>query len=444
MRIGSVAEFKRLETDNFFTTDDRDGLEAKKEREFCDWQVERLLNSAADLLDRALADKATYLSLREKSFGIAQDVERMARNVEHQTQRMEQVGTPASALDQPVQKLEARQADNLLLTNEHEAMVNAANALNTFWASKTGSDARLTETVAGNLGSAVEAHRARIEYIDFMREAKFAFQDTTLARQELKRQQDAIKLSTEQLEEIRREIAPGGALDFIKQADITFARIRRDCLEAGARLCAGSAGFTKLFGSRAPSPYVFEPGDVLEAVDSSVEWVREALYAHALLAQHEQSFTACLSIKEVLGASWHEFTTGEAKQWSQGGKFFDQWQFVRIRGIMAVWHGTGEMVPIALRVSVPNLGRIVGCDDPINQSFIPKCVLGRVEHSSSPREPEVCGGVSLMNASPLSANDGNENYNPWTIEILSKPLQANVSDISLQIQCVGLFLKAGK
>lgn len=115
---------------------------------------------------------------------------------------------------------------------------------------------------------------------------------------------------------------------------------------------------------------------------------------------------------------------------------------VRLRGISA--YIVGE-IPIAWTgvVTLPataNVKYLSGKSEPLNQSEIPSCKLGRIDSKFSHRIPDVYGSVSLSNASPISADKTTESSWKLTLnvpELRYFDSKLKINDVQLELLFMG-------
>jgi hypothetical protein len=183
----------------------------------------------------------------------------------------------------------------------------------------------------------------------------------------------------------------------------------------------------------------------IQKINDIYLWLYDKIKYLASYSQLDQSFTSCYSLKELLSNDDFE------KLKNSNDVFENEFRLskdtfpnlthenIRFRGIGAFIIGNAGKVPWKIKINFPKNAYYLrnNEENPVDQSQIPSCLLGRVENLNSQRNIEYCGLNSLINISPLS----NEKF---SIKI-EKPnveyeLFTDITDVVLEFNLIGKLL----
>ena len=253
-----------------------------------------------------------------------------------------------------------------------------------------------------------------------------------------------------------QNIMPGQAFSLKWQRDLVGEKLQRDYEDAYDRTLIAEKGLDEIYGFK-KNPAT--PPDNLTTMDERItyltNWVRNSIEWLVSFQQLDQAFTRVISIKSILEEeAWEAIIAADDIYEGRiriPNSLFSGHEFVRLRGIGASLLGKKDkkvgVIPWSILLSVPKQAQYLmnGNLTKIEQTDMPKCLLGRVENREVYRPLEICGMISLMNASPIgqpiatgiSAEDG-----MWGIDIMrpqnSPERFEKLDDIILEINVVGI------
>jgi len=231
------------------------------------------------------------------------------------------------------------------------------------------------------------------------------------------------------------------------QRDLVAARLTKDWADLCDRVSVVKRGLQDVYGYAEPAPVMPSGAATLdEAINDLYVWVRSALEWLIAYGQRDQAFTKVVSLKDLLnGTAWAHSADSFESTYSLASSMFPQHDNVRLRGIGGSMVGAG-LVPWTVIVSVPTKAVFErnGARALVTQAM-PSCVLGRVEDRRSYRPIEMCGIVSLTNASPISqtaADGAGAAELAWSVKILrpagTLETFAQVQDFVFELDVVGV------
>lgn len=392
------------------------------------WQIEILLNSAADILGRCMQDRNAAQDL------LAQDA---LLNFS--------IDSDDLAIQQHRARISSGFADLSLF--ELRARVDMLNSLNGAHAEICGD----LQSIHNKLSDKdLTLWQSRVELNKSLINRGVWKSDLDLTKEKIKRHEEESRRLLE--EQIANEFMisrkknlrkVGGSLAYKWQAERIFSRISRDFDEINDRLIVASAGMREILGSELPeyTPYYRPDGmpQSADAIDCATQWVRDAAKWMAQIAQVDQIFTVCVSLRDsVVGAAPKSFAG--INKFRIPEKFFSKHRYVRMRGLSAAYIASKpQRTPIRCVVTAPKDAQVYTEKKPapklLNQSDVPPCLLGRVGSVHSSREPELCGAVSLINCSPIGGAGEN---GLWIIDIDSDGFDGELSDLILEFRLAGI------
>lgn len=426
-----------------FNDETIEGLKRIAHRSFNSWQFEKLLNSASDLLDRAIQARSKILDLTSQKLAfdqsracqdLALDADNFGLMVRKETYGDITVDhiyhAPAIAENQLRIEL-IDQVSGELSNGTTEMNKALAKALDNY---DHGDDTYI------QIGRQLQYHQVnselkRLKAAEIQNNLSLYLSKMNLEASEFEFQnkKKAYQLALSQFKE--RDIAATGegVLNFSSEINIWFDVMRRDFLEASARLYAAVIGINKTFD--VAHNYQPQEKSLAQTVLFASKFARQLNHWLALATQHDQSYTICISLKTQLSeGDWDNFINGQIVTFTPNKDYFENWLHTRLRGISAMYWSPSASGSIGLQLFPPKkVDNREG--DAIDQSDAPEVNLGRVSRSDAPQAMEVAGAVSLMNLSPNG---------DWWI-MLDKRLSKSMTDFSeieIYLHCVGIPAKS--
>ena len=260
----------------------------------------------------------------------------------------------------------------------------------------------------------------------------------------------SLDLRTEALQRKRELAAPGKPFALDEQRDLALKRLCRDYEEAVNRACVAEEGLKKLYDQVGiSSPLPSEAETLGTSITSLAIWIRNASEWLVEYHQLEQPFTRTVSVRSLKNRnSWsllkHSRDNYPLKLQVPADLFRGHYN-CRLRGISAALVGEVGTVPWSIILRLPDeaLYERAGQSMEVDQSKRATCLLGRVENRGSHRPPEICGGATLLNASPVGRSTQG---GLWSLDIV-KPVGAtsesfhHLEDLVLEIHAVGIAQK---
>jgi hypothetical protein len=230
-------------------------------------------------------------------------------------------------------------------------------------------------------------------------------------------------------------VLPDGVLNLAKRLPSLKQRFQMDLRDAVARMIKVKDGLAIVYGYDSPLP---DPADTVNYYDNCIMWVREAIQWLIRFSRREQSCALPISVRGMLGErNWRSGAKTGSWTFHLPVKFFKDMAHVRLRGISAyVVEGPCRIKRLwRLEIQVPPKGTFVhldGSSHSMEQSSLSECILSRVTTRSFIREPDMAGLSSLHNASPIGS---------WTVKVadavpyLSSPSRIGAELQDIQIDC---------
>ncbi|SOD22173.1 hypothetical protein [Nitrosomonas ureae] len=408
---------------------------------FNPFQVELLINQAADLLDRMQRTNAAYEALR-------------ARDIEQKIAYELETGELKKIQDDLINKEATVIVDDIAPTTFKicEARVQAAFAqeqglnhayrhYNDAANSELGGDPRAFHTAtATNVRTKWEKFSNKAIHHAELGEAKL-FQDRCALKETI--------LKFQQTESDKL-----GALNFEDQACKLLPLIKRDRDDAYIRLKCASKGLKHVYGDAFLTwaiehelPDAGNLPDEADALEILVNWNRNVIAFLAAFSQRDQGFILSLSLKDSVVSGWDAWLKGnynEAKFEVDPVHFNGLYNYIRLRGISAVLiTKKQEFYPWKLIISPP-FKQYEQTKDGLKDSIIEinsRVVLGRVESQNSLRAPDLAGMITLYNFSPCTPVDNNSRFEDCWLVTAKKPNHSidneELLDIRLELSLVG-------
>ena len=422
-----------------FSDETSESLKGIAERSFNSWQFEKLLNSASDLLDRATQARSKIRDLEGQrlafnqsraSQDLALDVEDFGLRVKERIYdgiKVEYSYHASSIAESKLRKELLERTGGALGSGTSEMKSAVAKALDLY---------DHGEGIDVKLGHRLQYHQAnselsRLEAAEIQNNLSIYLSEMELetSQFEFDNRAKSLQLALAQFKERDAAATGEGPLNYSMEIDIWFDVMRRDFLEASARLYAAVDGINKAFG--VSHLYELKSKTLSQAVIDASKFARQLNYWLALATQHDQSFTICVPLKTQLAEEeWGNFIDGQRVLFAPNSEYFQGWIHSRLRGISAMYWSASLSQSIGLRFFPPK--SIEGRDSgTIDQSDAPEVTIGRVSRFDAPHAMEVAGAVSLMNLGP----DGE-----WWIAFDRRlPVDtAAIAELEIYIHCVGI------
>jgi hypothetical protein len=414
----------------------------KREVDFRSWHVEPLLNQAADLFDRCLAEYTLERALEERFAHICLEYEELTRRRNLETKRIQ----TDAVHEQDVKILEVQQQELDELLNETPpkgAIIDKLDsALLLVGHGLTGADNNRAHRQ--KYDAYIQRQNARAEKRIRDLQSEWAEVDAVDQTTSFQDRQDLLSLRKEYID------MPDGPFNLLGLRDKVRERIANDFKQGAARIAVAAVGLNEIYGYTEPLPDLNVRDELPDTdalpLDRAVKWVRDAISWLIGCGQYDQAFTRCLSLramysKEEWSDKADEFNQGAMFRFRVPAKLFEHHRYVRLRGLAAYVVGArAGHTPWRATVKIPGRARFVREGRPVefDQAF-PACHLGRVEQWGSAREPEVCGTVSLMNGSPIGVLGEEERM--WEVTIHAPDHldeeKLELEDFQMQIMMVG-------
>lgn len=400
--------------------------------QFCSWQFERLLNSAADLLERADENRQalyeTFVADLLQRQSLAQS-ELAARHNESRD-ALAADGSSYSGLDH------YRVGKFLEVAGDPNRQIISHGIFGAL-SRQVGflKDLTLTSDAKQRLENSAAKSGVEAALLDFQAEQDTARAEASRLFEELERNREATRLARAQHNERAKAAGEAGVLDYGHRANILAAQMLRDFFEALARFRAAEIGLKDILAFDPESAAkLASQRPVLDQIPELLLVVRERIHWHSLRTQFDQGFTVSVSLrKQCTDLQWKAFWSGSPILFELKASLFSPWSFYRLRGLSASYTGQ-ERRTLALSAKLPEVSlRSDGIE--FDQSRIPSCVLGRIWNREASREPEINGAVTLMNGCPL----GPVGFG-WQVALASGYQEASmeVDDIELELNCMGI------
>ncbi|NHZ62675.1 hypothetical protein [Massilia genomosp. 1] len=430
-------EIKELKLENFgetvssifrsLTEKEWNLIDTCAQSEFSFWQFERLLNSAADLLDRANDDRASLLGLLATDFEMRLQFDSVNLHIENEERRYKISGDPMQA---PIAYAALNAERNRLIKRDADQIIAQFKAQIENWRlfADTADPVRKWQGTADQAGATAALQQFKVSIENSAREAEAAIE-------ELMRGVEETKLARVQHNARKHVLTNGDILDPRHETEIIAGRMMMDFNSALSRISAAQKGLSQLLGRGVIRHRLGAADSALDSVAIAQNYVRELIHWHALKTQHDQSFTHVVHLRDsCTNDQWNYFINGNGKiEFLITRKELNLWSLPRLRGISAYFEGK-QTRSVALLVKAPQQAtRSDG--ELIVQADVPPCWLGRVNNANSSREPESNGAITLMNVCPIHA-DG---YS-WVAE-MPKPMLAEtrqIENIVVEFNCVGV------
>jgi hypothetical protein len=395
------------------------------------WHVESLLNQAAELVDRCLGEMREFKSLDFAWHQLRLDYEEERKSLELATAQ-------ASVFER---ELAAAKSRRNYFNGTDPALVEIEKLASAQYKHLETSIGYSAEFIR----SAQNIHEQSIERASQATDREVNDKRIAWGEQDVEFNKARLKAEGELLDKREHLLGPGQPLDLGGQANLVLRRLTRDYEDALNRACVAEEGLNTIYAPGFPERPI--PADKLpldETVEHVAAWVRNAIEWIVAYQQLDQSFTRVVSLRAAVGEPQWTKVGAEDERVTLSVRLSDELfgahDNVRLRAIGASLVGDVGVVPWTCVVSAPAEAAYLraGVRFPVGQTDIPSCLLGRVENRDSRRPVEMCGAISLMNASPLGqATSGGA----WTVDIIrpagTRESFQKLEDVLLEISVVG-------
>lgn len=413
------------------------------------FQVELLLNQAADLLTRMWSANEAYEAFRINHTEQKINLARLKAELDIIDNRLMktqgQIDTPeavtfktyeARKVAADFQKKGLDKAITHYEKAKNEPVSDKDNQRNAFSAQATFERASY-ERVSNQATYTAELHESD------------AFKDRF----------DAEKVKLVDLKEASKDV-----LDFEVRARRLLPLIERDRNDAFVRLKRASEGLKHVYGD-AYEAWLNElklsdlPVNASD-LNELVVWNRNAISFLNAFLQNEQGFTLSISLKDsLISTTWEDWRQSDYKRtpFKIEQSILDSYRYVRLRGISAVLIRRQSAVPILIEEKqelypwrltiIPPLRQYAqsghGLESLKFRQISKGCrvTLGRVETQNSLRMPDLVGMMTLYNLSPFVPTGKSDSEDFWHI-LAKKPKESfsdiEPEDIRLELSLVGI------
>lgn len=418
------------------------------DEEFRHLHVEPLLDQAADLLERAIRDRAEWDDKAVKTLNLALELnEYKELDIIHQEEEAE------GFYELPFQQSSADYDAENASKKEHNQLVNYVNevidkrfkrplieeqagyAARLGWLSGLVSAAfegqtleewvkytwdGVADTVANH---ALSAAHAQSEFSLQMERAGLVIQSNVYAivkdiaekrlqGLESKKDWDYVDRNfrrrrtqtSRKYQDLKARAAsdPDGVLNYPKRMVAIEQRFLHDFREALARLKAIQPGLKNLYGYSEPFP---EPNPITQ-FDDYLLWTRKAINFLIRFSRVDQNYVLPISLKAMIPeVQWLAGLKTGTWEFEVPEKIFSDQRHVRLRGINAFVvesEASAGVWQLTVRAPLQGLCRHLSNDlFELDQTQVPPCPLGRVSNREHNRDADVVGISALHNASPI-------------------------------------------
>lgn len=409
-------------------------LSHKLTSKFRVWHVEALLNQAADLLEKCLEEEKEYKSLVFSWTQFQLDL---------------QAELDIIALEEKKRDQGYFLRDKSTIESENKFLSNSQKDFNDSKIAARGAYDNSDSNTSGE--KLVPYQRAsqtlvekNIEAIEREIRTEVLKDRLGWADQDVKNSKDQIVYKRALHDYKEKFKKDGGPFDLSKRIEAVEKRLKRNYEDAYDRLSVAKQGLELIYGYE----QISFPDKAENLITDLVVWNREAIEWLVAYQQREQGFTRVVSVSTLLKEKWKGLEDFKTRlPLHIPSDLFRSHTNVRLRGIGASMVGGAGLIPWAVSIGVPKQAVFYRSKnnppEPINQSEMPLCLLGRVENRKSPHPVEICGLISIINASPIgySVDDLDPEGN-WSIKI-EPPISTSekfseIDDILLEISVVGL------
>ncbi|MCP5007752.1 MAG: hypothetical protein GY941_28020 [Planctomycetes bacterium] len=455
------------------------------------FQVELLLNDAADLIERAMTHRIRWQEKAERAANVRLEIlEYLMNDAIHQdeieagiyTQPYKRSVSESNALDvrkkgsHDVSALIKSYLDNNLsldAINKQSGNVQllaqlpyypshetpyANKALNVVWDQRLGNFAEHAKKAAFEQSSYdmhakryalyTEKYKHDIESNIAKEQDKVSVQQKEWTKKdiEFKRRRAQAAREIGGLK-IRLATEPGGSLNYVEQLNQIRLQFERDFRCALARIKVAYAGLRFIYGykndlseSLACQLNVTHvkgagPPASHSLLDDGFVWVNDAIRWLDNASQLDQNYTFSFSVRQAVGdKGWFEGRGAGKWQFEIQESLFPCQKNVRLRSVSACVSGGCANDVWMARICLPKRsfsyhkqGHVVSLD----QTSIPPIHIGRISNRNSPHLPAPAGTSLVHNASP---------FGKWEVFLNEKSTGGNILDSQEDIELVDDFV----
>jgi hypothetical protein len=431
--------------------------------------VEPLLQQASGLVDRVLAEDATYRQLRIDQLNLRLDLDELERLQAINDDEVEKglFHVPfweASASLESDKALKKAQTDLVAFVKsnaERQAQLagwateNAQQPLATGWEGKlsqhtlrlfNGYSAPADQVPSGAVGTAgniiggIISHEASSYALSYT-QAQLAAQQGPVDARAIPLEKRVAYLDADAGFKERRKITahqklmdkldavqtPHAPLNYADRLAAIEQRAAVDLRQAYQRLIAVRTGMALIYGLTVPElpsiPVTPLKEDDFDFLNRLVAWVRHAGLALQRIYDNDQDVVVSLSVAERLKHEhFHEGRKRGYWEFDIEPAHFADFKLVRLRGVSAVSHSTDRSYSFIL-TPPRDCGVLHGPTRSLTEIAldIDPCWLGQVTSSRSLR-PDICGTRVLWNASPIGR---------WSLRIAPGTSASELDDLRL-------------
>jgi hypothetical protein len=395
------------------------------------WHTEALLNQAADLADKCIEELKEYRTLDYTRAQFANDLDAQKSYLELEKNRKD-------VFERDLISATERKNFYDRSNDEFARIPFEANKLYSY--SDREGQGKAGWTRAGQNAGEVNVNVESRKTEKIMNDNDVAWATEDKAYNEAK-----FKIKADTLQHLIDLSGKGMPLDLATKRDLVFKRLERNYIDAVDRVFVARIGLRALFGYAPNGPDLGASLSIDEQITNLTIWIRDGIEWLVAYSQLDQSFTRVISFQSLVSASVMSGLHNASEEFSVKIRLpesmFTAHDNVRLKGVSASIIGKAGVVPWALDLRLPTAAYFqrAGARIPIDQSMLPHCLIGRVENRESFRPIEVCGMISLNNASPLGRAPGDDGS--WTL-MISRPPGTHerfdkIDDILLELNLVG-------
>jgi hypothetical protein len=414
------------------------------------WHVEPLLEQAADLLDRAVRDRAEWDDKAIRSFALALELSEF-----RQLDKVHEDEIKSGFYTLPYKQSQADlAAEGAIKAGHSNTSAYLKGLLDQYYSwqetSRQNGLAQLSAWLSGQATYSEDIHGGALQYTwaddngrttqdkpKFLQDCAMGQADHALGvdrsnfqahyqteqgmvhASDSRQQGIAAKVARDKADvefrrrrtEIARSLAdlklkaatdPNGVLNYPTKMLAIRERFERDVQDAADRLCAAQRGMKLLYGYEPELPTLPDSA----SFDEILLWTRNAISWINAFSQLEQNYVLSFSLRDFIPKSVWEHGAKQGKwDFALKPELFASQSHVRLRGVSACVEACGpHHVPYHLVLEAPiasSCRHISGAWVELDQSDVPPCRIGRAFRRSHMQEPDVVGISSLHNISPI-------------------------------------------
>jgi hypothetical protein len=397
---------------------------------FRHWHVEPLLNQAADLIDRCKDELKLYNSLWISEEQLKMEIDELEAEIKLEKER-----------------LQLYERDLLMAKERNSFYTNSIpNFEKMQKEAQNGYDKEEEGDHKGSGWAKAGQNKAEVKQRRYQHDLDSRLNVKQVAWAESDRKYFEGKLAQkEKLLARKKELTDDfNALGFLMQKKLAFQRLEIYYKDTADRAFAASEGLIKIYNYDSPLE-INSDINYNEAVNYLAKWISKGIAWLVAYGQLDQSFTKSFSLLGVVSSEDRNRFRTSTQSCLLTGKIandlFNGHENVRLRGISATIIGKAGAIPWTLEVKFPVKAFYARAQQNflVDQSALPSCFLGRVENRIAARAPEICGQISLINASPLGDYTAPGVY--WSFKI-DRPASgdekfADIKDILIELNLTG-------